>query len=116
MKHYLKLKTNWLTFPMLVMGWFIGISVANADPDTGYGHMWGEGWGAGHMTFGIFPMALFWLGLVIFVVILIRWSATDNSGSSTLREKSAMDILKERFARGEIDTSEYEEAKRVLND
>jgi putative membrane protein len=59
-------------------------------------------------------MALFWLGLIIVVALLIRWSTKESSSSSTRQEKSALDILKERFARGEIDKQEFEESKHIL--
>jgi putative membrane protein len=49
------------------------------------------------------------------VVMLARWlsgpgGGTTNAGGS----KTAIDILRERFARGEIDKDEFEERKRVL--
>ena len=77
--------------------------------------MW-EGWGAGHMTFGIVPMTLFWLGLIAFLAFLIRWVTRDSLNKTTVTEKTALDILKERFARGEIDKKEFEESRRVLSD
>jgi len=73
------------------------------------------------MTFGIIPMALFWFGLVWFgliiaVVLLIHWSTKEFSNSSTGQEKPALDVLKERFTRGEIDKQEFEEVKHILTD
>lgn len=115
MKCYLKTKRSLSTLIVIAIGWFLTITVANAHIGTGEGHMW-EGWGSGHMTFGIVPMALFWLGLIIVVVLLIRWSTKEYSRNSTRQEKSALDILKERFARGEIDKQEFEEAKHSLTD
>ncbi len=90
-------------------------SIAAADSGPWHGNMWGN-WGAGHMTFGILPMALFWLFLVVFIVILIRWTTNDSNTSNRSREDTALRILRERFARGEIDKNEYEELKRVLLD
>ena len=76
----------------------------------GYG-MHGLGWGLG-MGFG-------WLfGLI--VLILIIWIVTKsiNSGhhSTTTHEKqkSALDILKERYARGEISKEEFQEKKHDI--
>jgi len=88
------------------------VTVANAHIGTGEGHMW-EGWGSGHMTFGIIPMALFWFCLIIAVVLLIHWSTKEFSNSSTGQEKSALNVLKERFTRGEIDKQEFEEVKHI---
>ena len=75
----------------------------------GYGAMGGFGW--------IF-MVVFW-GLVIWaVVVLIR----GNFGKGYLtygddahgKDKSPLDILKERYAKGEIDKKEFEERKKDL--
>lgn len=73
--------------------------------------MWGEtgfawGWGMG---FGMIGMVLFW-GLIIFgIVALLR---RLSGGSST--SKTALDILNERYARGDINLQEFEEKKRGI--
>ncbi len=91
---------------------FSNIAIADSSPE--YGHMWGN-WGTGHMTFGIFPMALFWFFLVVFIVVLIRWAAKDSNTNNRSAENTALQILEERLARGEIDKNEFEELKRVLD-
>ena len=88
---------------------------ANADVGPARGYMW-EGWGSGHMTFGIVPMALFWLGLIVFLGLLIRWISRDSLTNRPAMGKTALDILQERFARGEIDKQEFEESKRLISD
>ena len=62
-------------------------------------------------------MLILMLTLVVgAVVVLVRW--TGNGGHlgmhSAAREELPLDILKERFAKGEIDTEEFEERRRVL--
>ena len=54
-------------------------------------------------------MLLFW-GLIIAAVILLArgFGATPASGEPRLREKTPLDILRERYARGEIDKAEFE--------
>ncbi len=54
---------------------------------------------------------IFW---VIFSVVMsrIRWGR--HGGWSRPVEKSAMDILKERYAKGEITKQEFEEKKRDI--
>ena len=70
------------------------------------------GFGAG--PFGWLFMLLIW-GLIIFgVIVLIKWlfdTSTKDRGTS---KKSALDILEERYARGEIDREEFEQKKRGL--
>ncbi len=74
-----------------------------------WGHMDTFGWGG--MGFG---MLLFW-GLAIAVVaILIRAAWGPRDIPPPPKEKSALDILNERYARGEIEREEYEQKKRDL--
>ena len=72
---------------------------------------WGMGW------FGMIFMLLFWGLIIVGLVFLIRWliQATGNRGHSCVNTGSnAMDILKERYARGEINRDEFESMKKDL--
>jgi putative membrane protein len=70
------------------------------------------GWGSG----------LFWFGgflLVVGVVVLVIWaiSTTTRNGREAAHDPSRPtpnEILRERFARGEITEQEFEQAKKVL--
>jgi len=60
-------------------------------------------------------MILFW-ALVIFGIIYAVRAFSGNTGPVVHYENknTALEILKERYAKGEIDTAEYEEKKRSL--
>lgn len=76
--------------------------------------MWGDyGWGWG-MGFGMISMVLFWVLVILGIVILVKWIAGSSSAPNLPPAKSALDILKERYARSEIDKQEFEEKKRDL--
>lgn len=71
---------------------------------------WGMGW------FGGIFMIVFWILILVGLVFVIRWliqttSRGKNSGQSGSR---AIDILKERYARGEIDKAQFEDMKQDL--
>jgi len=56
-----------------------------------------------------------WMGMVLWILfiaafIFIIWKIADNRK----KENIPLDILKERFARGEITKEEFEEQKRIL--
>jgi len=64
--------------------------------------------------FGPIMMILFW-GLIIFAVVaLVRWMAGQGGGGHHHEDNSALNILKERYAKGEIDKKEFEEKKKEL--
>ncbi len=71
---------------------------------------WGMGW------FGGIFMILFWILILIGLVFVIKWLIQSTSrgrgdGQSGYR---ALEILKERYARGEIDKAQFEDMKRDL--
>lgn len=68
---------------------------------------WGGGWGRDGVWFGVVHL-LWWLLLVLAIVALVRLSFGRSE------EDRALTILRERFARGEIDKAEFEERKRDL--
>ena len=71
-------------------------------------HMFGEYGMGGGMIF----MALFWVVIIVGVIYLIKLLA-DKSRNGTQTE-SAEEILKKRFAKGEISQEEFEEIKKDL--
>ena len=74
------------------------------------------GWGMGWV--GMVFMFVFW-GLVIAALFfLVKWliQATRSGKPSDDRFSRAIDILKERYARGEIDKVEFQSKKRDLMD
>lgn len=77
--------------------------------------MWGGyeyGWGMG---FGMISMVLFWVLIILGIVILVKWIAGGSpGGGGHTPVKTALDILKERYARGEIGREEFEQKRRDL--
>ena len=63
-------------------------------------------------------MMFTWI-LVFALLVTALWYFGNGDSNSFLppkKEKEALEILKERFARGEIDEEEYEERKAVLEE
>lgn len=70
----------------------------------------GMPWSGGMFGGGIF-MLLFWVLVIAAVVALVAWGMRAASGRAG---NSALQILEERYARGEIDREEYLAKRRDL--
>ncbi|MBW2089303.1 MAG: SHOCT domain-containing protein [Deltaproteobacteria bacterium] len=63
-------------------------------------------------------MMIFWILIIASLVFLINWlirSAGRGKASRKTGSNTALEILKERYARGEIDKEEFESKKKDLN-
>ena len=88
---------------------------ALADPAGGYGyggHMWDGGMSFGMGITGVGVMILVWGAIVVLAVLAVQWLSGGAKGH--LRHQDALDILRERLARGDIDPAEYSERKKAL--
>jgi putative membrane protein len=84
-------------------------------------HMMRYGWGYPMGGFGLLtwiPELIFWLILVFLFISLFRhWGRHDGPHHHWEEEHdqhSPLDILKERYAKGEIDKKQFEEMKKDL--
>lgn len=71
----------------------------------------GSGW-AGWLTMAL-AMVVFW-GLVVFAVVAVFRGSRENQPADGLARQRPLQILDERFARGEISVEEYEARQSVL--
>lgn len=81
-----------------------------------YGYGFDGSW-FGHTVFGGFFMIFVWVAVIFFVVWLVREvSGTNKKQDGPAHHgKTALDILNERYAKGEIDRKEFEEKKKDLS-
>jgi len=74
---------------------------------------WGEGMGW-WMVFGGIMMLLFWGGIIALIVWAISRLTRGGGSTSADTRHSALDIAKERYARGEITREQLEQIKKDL--
>ena len=74
--------------------------------------MWDHMQGYGFMGFGGFFGLIFWLLLIVGIFLAIKWvlGASSSSGTSL----SALEILKQRYASGEINEEQYHKMKKEI--
>jgi putative membrane protein len=102
---------------LLISGaiWFLyghgtGMWGGNGQWTMGYHHMMGGGIGI--------VMIIFWVILIGALVLLVSGAINSIRNSqvtnSAMQRQNPLEILKQRYARGEIDRDEYEDKRRTL--
>ena len=85
-----------------------------------YGHMGGWGWHSGLVIACTIFAVLAIIGIMAIFVWLVRWAVHGfpfyRQGFHHLLHgrSTALDILEERFARGEIEKAEFEDKRRTI--
>jgi len=72
--------------------------------------MWGNHW-----MYGGFMM-FFWILLIVGLVFFIKWIVDQGRSDKGKSKESALEILKKRYAKGEISKEEFEEKKKEIVD
>ena len=113
------------SFPAISGGWMPMMNPVRNGASNGVNMMWG----GSMMNFGFGPfgsfgwifMILWWVLIILGLVALIKWLTSQSRGAHN-HEKlaspaggSALNVLKERYVKGEIDKKEFEEKKKDLS-
>ncbi|MHB0975739.1 MAG: SHOCT domain-containing protein [Candidatus Aquicultorales bacterium] len=72
---------------------------------------YGGGWIWVMMLF----MLAFWILVIAAIIFLFRWLALSGAGKPHVTRDAALEVLKERYARGEISKEEFERMKKELS-
>jgi putative membrane protein len=84
-------------------------------------HMWFGGVGLAELVLVLLGVA-FWVGLIALIFLGIRWllrqerggSQASGGGVSSPRADDPLEILRRRYAAGEIDDEEYQRRRKTL--
>jgi putative membrane protein len=78
--------------------------------------MWSglEGMGWGWIGLGMVHMLLFWVLVILGIVVLARWLAGGPRADD--ERPRAIDILKSRYAKGELTREQFEQMKREIGE
>ena len=112
------MKTRWiviigggLILAAVLLGAFGPMLLPTAFGGSAYGGMMGPGMMGGFGWLGMLTMLLFWIG----VIALVVWGLSNlfPARQATV-EPDALEILKRRYARGEISREEFVQARDAL--
>ena len=105
--------TNFL--PMMGLGEMMGVSInswgGGGNPMMGYGG-WNNLMGWGGFGLGWIFMLLWWIFVILGIVVLAKWLLRLPSGGH--ETKTAQDILKERYVKGEISKKEFDQITKDI--
>jgi putative membrane protein len=59
-------------------------------------------------------LAIIFVGLIIWAIVASVRSANESRSSDSSKADSALEVLKKRYARGEISKEEYEEKRKDI--
>ena len=80
----------------------------------------GDGLTGGAGVVGGILSILFWIFVIVLIVAIVRRILWTSRGEDRMRhfmppfDKTPLDILKERYAKGEIDKAEFEDKKKDI--
>lgn len=114
----------WLVVALLAAGLLLPLIAGGLVGGWGMGPGMMGGWWAGPNGVWVWGLviilvaiqALAILALVILGVRIVRWAWESAAPRPEAREGSALEILKRRYARGEIDQDTYERMRRALEE
>ena len=87
------------------------VAFAHEGSDHYGPHMMWQGYG---MMLGPFMMILFIAVIIVVGVLIFKWLTGHSFGPGSSSDEESIEILKTRFARGDIDKEEFEERLRML--
>jgi len=97
-----------ITILLLVLG------AISEWPYGGWRMMW-PGMMAGFGWMWLIPvLGIVFLGLIIWAVVAVVRSSSESKGVDSSKGDSALEVLKKRYAQGDISKEKYEEKKKDL--
>ncbi|MBI4743661.1 MAG: SHOCT domain-containing protein [Actinobacteria bacterium] len=64
---------------------------------------------------GMFLMTVFWILILVGGIFILKWIFVDQGRQGQpYKEEDALEVLKKRYAKGEINKEEFEEKKKDL--
>jgi putative membrane protein len=76
---------------------------------------WMMNWGFGMWWFMPFVMLAFWIVVIVGMIFFIRWLMWSSKGREIKSEETPLDILKKRYAKGEISKEDFERMKKDIS-
>lgn len=95
---------------LVLLSSFLIPSLVSAYSFEWYPMMWWAWW----FWYGWIIMLILWFVIIIWIISAIRY-IPSNKTDSKYPSKDAIDILKERYAKWEIDKKQFEEMKKDLD-
>lgn len=80
----------------------------------GYGYGGYGGMGGGYGWMGVIMPIIFCIGIILLGIYLFRRNSSQVHTNEHSKQNSGLDILRERYARGEMDSAEYQSRKQDL--
>jgi putative membrane protein len=102
----------------LALAILAGMALTHAAiPETTMWGWHGGAWNDGHMTgwgWGMVLFGLLWMALLVGLPVYLGYRLLARSRTSDRTQDSALAVLEERYARGEIDDEEFERRRERL--
>jgi putative membrane protein len=80
--------------------------------------MWGsdcwQGWMHGMGFGGVIMMLLFWVLIVVGIIMLFGWLRKGKMTEFSGQRETPLDVLKRRYAQGEIGKDEFDRMKKDI--